>query len=109
VNMVASGHPVIVYRDESVPNFTGERVMARRRGGRWPAMIASMPIMGEGEGTDGWGPRAREGAGAARRQRERERGGRGEGARVVGLSWVVSGGGETRAREGGGGSGLEST
>jgi hypothetical protein len=64
---VASGHPVIVYRDESVPNFTGERVMARRRGGWWPATNASMPITGEGEGIDGWGPHAREGAGVRER------------------------------------------
>jgi hypothetical protein len=93
VQTVASGHPVKVYRDESVPNFPGERVMARRRGGRWPTTNVSMPIMGEGKGTDGWGPRAREGAGVrerervrltgwARRQREREEGAARERARL---------------------------
>jgi hypothetical protein len=34
VKTVAYGHPLTVYRDESVPNFTGERVMARRQGER---------------------------------------------------------------------------
>jgi hypothetical protein len=41
--------------------------MARKGGGRWPAMIASMPSTGEGEGTDGRDLRAREGAGARER------------------------------------------
>jgi hypothetical protein len=54
-------------RGRMVPNFTGERVMARRQGGQWPATIASMPITGDGEGTDGRGPHAREGAGARER------------------------------------------
>jgi hypothetical protein len=49
-------------RGRKAPNFTGERVMVRRRGERWPATIASMPIMGEGEGIDELGPRTREGA-----------------------------------------------
>jgi hypothetical protein len=30
MHTVASGHPVIVYKDESMPNFTGEIVMVRR-------------------------------------------------------------------------------
>jgi hypothetical protein len=29
-------------RGRKAPNLAGERVMARRWGGRWPAMIASM-------------------------------------------------------------------
>jgi hypothetical protein len=49
---MASGHPVTVYRDESVPNFTGERVIARRQGGRWPATIAPTPFTGEDERAD---------------------------------------------------------
>jgi hypothetical protein len=44
VQTVEGTHPVIVYRDESVPNFTGERVMARRRGGRRSATTVLMPI-----------------------------------------------------------------
>jgi hypothetical protein len=41
---VAGTHPVTVYMDELVPNFTGERVMARRRGRRRPATNVLMPI-----------------------------------------------------------------
>jgi hypothetical protein len=107
VQTVASGHSVTVYRDESVPNFTCERVMARRRGGRWSATNASMPITGEGEGTDDWGPHAREGVGVRERERvrltgwarqQRERGGHGEGAHAVGLSWAMSEGGNAGMR-----------
>jgi hypothetical protein len=58
-------------RGRMVPNFTSERVMARRRGRRWPATIASMPITGEGEGIDERGPHAREGAGARERGKAR--------------------------------------
>jgi hypothetical protein len=33
-------------RGRKAPNLAGERVMARTQGGRWPAMIASMPDHG---------------------------------------------------------------
>jgi hypothetical protein len=39
------GHSV---RGRMAPNLTGERVMARRRGGRWSAMITSMADHGGG-------------------------------------------------------------
>jgi hypothetical protein len=97
VKTVVCEYTVTARGDESVPNFTSERVMARRGGGRWPATIVSMPSTGEGEGTDVRDPHAREGAvrkseSGARltsgAERWRQRGGRGAGARAGGPRWA---------------------